>query len=181
MKFYTMKTFFFSAFLLSIFQISFAGNPDVIIRDSVSISEFRELYVSSSINVILVNRNVHYAYIEGMASSVTTVQIRQTGGKLFISKKGSSVKGKLFIYVPFTSLQIIDANDGARLSSYDPVKGDTLLLSSSDRSSIRIMSEANVIHSISGKNGSVELFGSCNYSFEQTDQNGVSFIELKKE
>jgi len=181
MKFFKMKTLFCIVLLLNIFQRSLAGNPDVIVRDSVSISAFQELYVSSSIDVILVNSNVHYVYLEGTPTSISSVQIRKAGEKLFISKKGSSRQGKLFVYVPFSFLRVIDAADGAKISSYDPIKGDTLLLSSSDRSLIRIMSEANVIHSISGKNGSVELFGTCNYSFEQSDQNGVSFIELKKQ
>jgi len=174
-----MKSFFFFAFFLSILRSSFAGNPDVIVCDSVPVSAFQELYVSSSINVILVNSNFRYAYIEGTTSSIASVQIKQIGRKLFISRKGSLAKGKLFVYVPIDFLRIINAADGAKVSSYDPVKGDTLLLTSSDQSSIKIMIEVNVVRSSSGENGLVELFGTGTYSFLQSDQNGASSFELK--
>jgi hypothetical protein len=175
-----MKHFFLIVLLVSDFHFSFAGDHDVLIRDSIPISRYHELFVSSYINVILVSCDSKYAFIEGTASSIATIQFKQVGDKLFVSRKGLSSKGKLFVYLPVHFLRIIDAADGAKVSSYDAVKGDTLVLSASDKSSIMIMSEANVIHSSSGKNGSVQLFDSCMYSFAQRDENGVSFIELKK-
>src|SRR5207249_1783633 len=120
------------------------------------------------------NSNLRYAYIEGTASSIGSVQIRQSGKKLYV-KGISSHKGKVFIYLPCSFLRNIEASDGAKVSSYDAIKGDTLLLSAYDESSIVIMTDATIIRSSSGKNGRVELVAICNYTFGQSDENGVSF------
>ena len=175
-----MKTLLLIMFLVQNLQAAFSGQHDAIICDSISIGKYHELHVSSSINVILVDCDAHYAFIEGTASSIASVRLKQEGDKLYISRKGISDKGKLFVYLPIHSLRIIEAEDGARVSSYNPVKGDTLVLSASDESSIMIMTEASVVRSSSGKNGSIELFDTPIYSFVQKDENGISFIELKK-
>ena len=179
-KIKVMKTFFFTALLLSILQVSFAGNPDSIICDSVSITGYHHLIASSSVNVVLVNSRTHFVYIEGTAAAIASVKVKQEGATLYISRKGMSAKGKVLVYLPVSLLESIEANDGAKVCSYDAVKGDTLILIASGQSSIRIMSDANIVHSVSNSNGEVQLFETCNYSFAQTDDNGISFIELRK-
>jgi len=175
-----MKPCFFIALLLSNLQLSFAGNPDSIICDSVLIKGFYHLIASSSVNVILVNSRTHYVYIEGVPAAVSSVKIKQEGATIYISRKGISAKGKINVYVPTSFLKSIEANEGAKVCSYDPIKGDTLILIASSQSSITIMSDANIIHSVSNNNGQIQLFETCNYSFAQTDDNGISFIELRK-
>ncbi|HYV91624.1 MAG TPA: DUF2807 domain-containing protein [Chitinophagales bacterium] len=175
-----MKTFFSTAFLLSILQLSFAGSTDAITCDSVAIKGFYHLIASSSVNVVLVNSRTHFAYIEGTSGAIASVKVRQEGATIYISRTGLLVKGRVLVYLPAFLLRSIEANDGAKVCSYDAVKGDTLILIASGQSSIRIMADANIVHSVSDGNGEVQLFETCNYSFAQTDENGVSFIELRK-
>ncbi len=71
-----MKTFFFTTLLLSILQLSFAGNPDSIICDSVLIKGFYHVIASHSVNVVLVNSGTHFVYIEGTAAAIA-VKVKQ--------------------------------------------------------------------------------------------------------
>ncbi len=176
-----MKAFIFILFLLSSLRVSFAGNTDVVICDSISIKGFYHIVASSSVNVVLVNSRVHFIYIEGTASAIASVKVRQQGATLYISRKGMSSTGRVLIYLPLAiPLQSIEVTDGAKVCSYDAVSGDTLDLIASNRGSIKIMTDANIVDSDSNSNGEVQLFETCNYSFVQTNENGVSFIELRK-
>jgi len=179
-RLFAKKVSFFTSLLLFIFQIALAGNPNSIICDSVLIKGFSHVIASYSVNVVIVNSASHFVYIEGTRSAIATVKVKQEGATIYISRKGLSAHGKIVVYLPASQLRSIEANDGAKVCSYDSVKGDTLVLIASSQSSIRIMSDANIVHSVSSSNGEVQLFETCNYSFAQTDENGISFIELRK-
>jgi len=175
-----MKIIFLTSLLLCALHFSFAGNADTITCDSIEIKGYYHLMVSSSVNVILVNSNSRHAYMEGSASAIASLKLKYEGGTLRISRKAWSGKGKLIVYLPSSRVKSIETTDGARVSSYDAIKGDTLILIASNQSSIRIMTEANIVHSVSNSNGEIQLLETNNYSLAQTDQNGISFIELRK-
>src|SRR5215471_17328858 len=122
-----MRSIFFTILLLRTY-LSFADQPDSILCDSIEVTRFYHVTVSSCVNVVFIRSQSHFIYIEGTPSAIASVKFRQEGGSLYISRRGSAAKGKVFVYLPVSVLQSIEAYDGARVCSYDPIEGDSLLL-----------------------------------------------------
>ncbi|WP_372754101.1 head GIN domain-containing protein [Mariniflexile sp.] len=117
-----------------------------------SIGDFKELKVYDLIEVELVKSNENKAIITGnnmedvvINNKNGTLKIRMSIGKIF---DGTNTKVKLH----YTSLDLIDANEGAKVSGTDPIKQFEIDLRAQEGGSIEIPLEVTytIIKAVTG-------------------------------
>ncbi len=154
------------------------GNGNVILEERVISGAINEVIASNGLEVELLEKNLQQIHVEADDNLHEYIETELKNGKLYISTTKNIVHAKSKkVIVAFSSLNAVEANSGAHVTTLSPILADNLFLKSSSGGSLSINAMSKEL-TAQASSGSILKVSGQSRSFDVKASSG-SRIEAK--
>ena len=148
-----------TAIITSYFTHPFSAQAGAISK-KVILSDFHKLTVEDNVNLVLDTGDQPGLSIEGNPNEVESVDVKQEGDELVISRSRSSSKQEpVTVYIVTTNLTDLIVANNASVKCDDVLHADVLSVLHTGTGSVKLKSDASIVRTVSSNHGRIVVEG----------------------
>ncbi|SMC84530.1 head GIN domain-containing protein [Moheibacter sediminis] len=160
-----MKTIF-SILIIALFSISFA-------QKTQNLGEFNFVEVFDKIPVTLVKSDKDYIEISGSRANEVELITKNQQLKIRMNTKNLLKGDEVKVILYYQGLNEIHANEGAYISSENPISASTILLNAKEGAEIRLPIETNSLEIKTNTGGKIYVNGTADFQSVISNSGGI--------